>query len=152
MQIRFSISNTNSAGDAMHALDNAENALFHKGDDESRLVLDRIEFLLNHDEAFEDALLDTLIAHRKRVPGTGALIGSKIDLLSVRELEIAERIARGQRNREISQYLGITEGTVKVHLCRMYKRLGIGSRGELMLLLLGGSGEKARMEDDRRVL
>jgi DNA-binding NarL/FixJ family response regulator len=111
------------------------------GEDESRAVLDRIQYLLGHDEGFEDAVLDLLMAHRKRAHGTGNLIGNKIDLLSSRELEIAERIARGQRNREIADYLGIREGTVKVHLCRMYKRLGISSRGELMLLLLNREGQ-----------
>ena len=109
-------------------------------EDESRAVLERIQYLLSHDEGFEGALLDLLMAYRGRLRGEGDLIGNKIDLLSARELEIAERIARGQRNREIAEYLGIREGTVKVHLCRMYKRLGISSRGELMLLLIGRNG------------
>lgn len=123
----------------MLALDNADRQ--QQREDERHRVLDRIEYLLNRDGRFEDAVLDLLMTHRKRVHGTSNLIGHKIDLLSARELEIAERIARGQRNREIAEYLGIREGTVKVHLCRMYKRLGISSRGELMLLLLGPEGK-----------
>lgn len=52
-------------------------------------------------------------------------------LLSRRETEIVDLVCQGLRNKEVAARLGITEGTVKIHLYRIYERLGVGSRVEL---------------------
>jgi two-component system nitrate/nitrite response regulator NarP len=57
--------------------------------------------------------------------------------LSPREKAIAALVARGLRNREIGAQLGMTEGTVKVYLHRVYEKLGVGSRTELAILAKG---------------
>ena len=49
-------------------------------------------------------------------------------LLSRRELEIARMVATGLTNKEIAKALSITEGTVKVHLHKIYLKLNIGNR------------------------
>jgi len=54
--------------------------------------------------------------------------------LAPREKAIAALVARGLRNREIGAQLGMTEGTVKVYLHRVYEKLGVGSRTELAIL------------------
>jgi DNA-binding NarL/FixJ family response regulator len=51
--------------------------------------------------------------------------------LTRRELDIARMVATGARNREIGEKLGISEGTVKMHLHTIYEKLGIGGRVEL---------------------
>jgi DNA-binding NarL/FixJ family response regulator len=51
--------------------------------------------------------------------------------LSERELELVRLASRGLRNKEIAARLGITEGTVKVHLHRVYDKLGLKGRVEL---------------------
>jgi DNA-binding NarL/FixJ family response regulator len=51
--------------------------------------------------------------------------------LTRREIEIARMVATGARNREIGAKLGISEGTVKMHLHTIYEKLGIGGRVEL---------------------
>ena len=53
--------------------------------------------------------------------------------LSKREKAIAGLVARGLRNREIASELGMTEGTVKVYLHRIYEKLGVSSRTELAI-------------------
>lgn len=53
--------------------------------------------------------------------------------LSDREIEVARLAATGHHNREIAEALHITEGTVKVHLHRVYEKLGIEGRVELAL-------------------
>jgi DNA-binding NarL/FixJ family response regulator len=52
--------------------------------------------------------------------------------LTDRELEIVRLLGRGLRNREIGNRLHITEGTVKVHLHRIYEKLGIDGRLALL--------------------
>ena len=53
--------------------------------------------------------------------------------LTARELDIARAIASGLRNRAIAEKLRVTEGTVKVHLHNIYKKLGLDSRLALMI-------------------
>jgi two-component system nitrate/nitrite response regulator NarP len=56
------------------------------------------------------------------------------DLLSGRERAVASLAKRGLRNKEIADELGLTEGTVKVHLHKVFDKLGIRGRTELILL------------------
>ena len=56
-------------------------------------------------------------------------------LLSKREHEIVSRVGEGMKNREIADLLHLSEHTVKNHLFRIYERLGISSRAELILYL-----------------
>jgi len=58
-------------------------------------------------------------------PGRRPAVGS---LLTARERTILDRVARGERNKEIAAALGITERTVKAHLSSIYNKLGVDSR------------------------
>jgi len=55
------------------------------------------------------------------------------NLLTPRELEIVCLVARGARNKSIADTLAISEGTVKIHLHNIYKKLPIDSRLALTL-------------------
>ena len=52
--------------------------------------------------------------------------------LTVREVEIVRLVAQGFRNRKIAEELFISEGTVKIHLHNIFKKLGVQSRSHLM--------------------
>jgi len=54
-------------------------------------------------------------------------------VLTPREIEIVRMVASGLRNRELARRLGVTEGTVKIHLHNIYKKLKVQSRVELVL-------------------
>jgi DNA-binding NarL/FixJ family response regulator len=54
-------------------------------------------------------------------------------LLTPREMEIVQLAAEGLRNKEISERLSITEGTVKIHLHNIYEKLGVTGRTQLIL-------------------
>ncbi|MDW5265936.1 MULTISPECIES: response regulator transcription factor [Acidobacteriaceae] len=58
-------------------------------------------------------------------------------LLSKREEEIVSKVAEGLKNREIGELLYVSEHTVKNHLFRIFGRLGISSRAELILYAYG---------------
>jgi two-component system, NarL family, nitrate/nitrite response regulator NarL len=53
--------------------------------------------------------------------------------LTARELDIVRAIAGGLRNRAIADKLRVTEGTVKVHLHNIYRKLGLRSRLALVI-------------------
>lgn len=61
-------------------------------------------------------------------------LGTK--LLSKREEDVVELLVDGMQNREIAQMLGLSEHTVKNYLFRIYDKLGISTRSELMLYVL----------------
>ncbi len=63
----------------------------------------------------------------------------KIDLvaadavsLTPREREIARLVMQGLRNKEIASELCLCEGTVKIHLHRIFQKLGIKRRTALL--------------------
>ena len=51
--------------------------------------------------------------------------------LSTRERDVFRHAASGLGNRELAQRLAISEATVKVHLTRIFQKLGLRGRGEL---------------------
>ena len=61
--------------------------------------------------------------------------GDGVAALSARELEIAELVAIGQRNREIAETLFLSVRTVEGHLRRIFGKLGITSRTQLATLM-----------------
>jgi DNA-binding NarL/FixJ family response regulator len=54
-------------------------------------------------------------------------------VLTPREIEMVRMVARGLRNKEMSEQLAISEGTVKIHLHNIYRKLKVESRVELIL-------------------
>jgi DNA-binding NarL/FixJ family response regulator len=64
--------------------------------------------------------------------GINAISGDKNTSLSAREKEIVSLIGKGLRNKEIASRLNITETTVKTHLTRIFQKLNIKARSELI--------------------
>ena len=65
-------------------------------------------------------------------------------LLSARELDVVNCLAEGLTNREIAQRLTLTEHTVKNYLFRIFDKLGVSSRVEVVLYALSGGGRAPR--------
>ena len=55
------------------------------------------------------------------------------NLLTPREIEMVGMVARGLRNKEMSQRLANSEGTAKIHLHHIYRKLKVENRVELIL-------------------
>jgi DNA-binding CsgD family transcriptional regulator len=62
----------------------------------------------------------------------------KIKLLTARELQIVELVALGRTNAEIGTELWITENSVKQALKRMFRKLEVSSRTEMVAQLSAG--------------
>jgi len=61
-------------------------------------------------------------------------------LLSARELDVVRCVAEGLSNREIAHRLTLREHTVKNYLFRIFDKLGVSSRVEVVLYALSGNG------------
>ena len=55
-------------------------------------------------------------------------------LLSPRQAQVAAAVARGLSNKAVAAEVGITPGSAKVYLVRIFRRLNVGSRMELARL------------------
>jgi DNA-binding NarL/FixJ family response regulator len=60
----------------------------------------------------------------------------QLDVLSKREQEILALLAKGYLYKEIADQLGITPGTVRVHLHAVYEKLHVSSRTEAVVKYL----------------
>ena len=67
--------------------------------------------------------------------------------LTPREREVAALVAKGMKNREIGETLGIATGTVKIHLMHIFEKTGIRDRFELALQGLRIATEQSRGQD-----
>jgi len=55
--------------------------------------------------------------------------------LTSRELEVLTQVCEGRSNLNIAKRLGITEGTVKIHLSNSYKKLGVENRAQAIRIV-----------------
>ncbi len=62
-----------------------------------------------------------------------------LNLLSKRELEVVRCLAEGLTNREIAEHLKLSQHTIKNYLFRVFDKLGVSSRVELLFMTLSQS-------------
>ena len=53
---------------------------------------------------------------------------AQFDMLTVREAEILDLVARGRRNKAIARDLGLSEHTVRLHVHHIFGKLGVRNR------------------------
>ena len=73
-------------------------------------------------------------------PNVQALNASGVALLSERELQVVRCMAEGLTNREIAERLQLSQHTVKNYFFRIFDKLGVSSRVELLFMTLSQSG------------
>lgn len=65
------------------------------------------------------------------------------DLLTKREHQIVDLVCMGLRNRQIADQCSLTEGTVKIHLNSIFRKLSVTSRAELIVNREGMRSKKS---------
>lgn len=73
-------------------------------------------------------------------PTVRAVDANGLNLLSKRELEVVRCLAEGLTNREIAERLGLSQHTIKNYLFRVFDKLGVSSRLELLFMTLSQAG------------
>ncbi len=74
--------------------------------------------------------LDALIT----MPSVRAVDANGVNLLSKRELEVVRCVVEGLTNGEIGQRLGLSKHTIKNYLLRIFDKVGVSNRMELLFL------------------
>jgi DNA-binding CsgD family transcriptional regulator len=85
------------------------------------------------------------LVRRAAAPPSDAL-----DVLSPREREIALLAVAGLRNRDVAATLGVAESTVKEHLKRTFRKLGVANRQELTRVALVGRPFRREIAETRQ--
>jgi DNA-binding NarL/FixJ family response regulator len=86
-------------------------------------------------------------------PGLAGCLNINGGLLSARETDVVRCVAEGLTNREIAQRLKLTEHTVKNYLFRIFDKLGVSSRVEVVLYAFrnGSSSHVSPMPASRQL-
>jgi DNA-binding NarL/FixJ family response regulator len=61
------------------------------------------------------------------------------DQLTSREAEVAALVSQGLANKAVARKLGVSEGTVKLHLNNIYRKLRVPNRIGLILIAMAKS-------------
>lgn len=91
---------------------------------------DRAEVIL---QAVRLVLSGGSYAPLRLLDGAGARPAARDEALTPRQHEVLECLARGLPNKLIARQLGLTEGTVKVHLMAIFRALDARNRTEAVL-------------------
>jgi DNA-binding NarL/FixJ family response regulator len=67
--------------------------------------------------------------------GTSRRPGANAYNLTERELQVLTQVCEGRSNLNVAKRLGITEGTVKIHLSNSYKKLGVENRTQAIRIV-----------------
>jgi DNA-binding NarL/FixJ family response regulator len=67
--------------------------------------------------------------------------------LTDRQKSVLERLGRGDSNKAIARLLGIREGTVKVHVRQIMRKLGVVNRTQVAIACASGVGAEMRADD-----
>ena len=84
-----------------------------------------------------------LLEALRSVPSCEGIDTGKMSLLSHRELQVAECAAQGHSNKQIAERLDLSEHTIKNYLFRIFEKLGVSNRFELLFLLFKECNTKA---------
>jgi two-component system nitrate/nitrite response regulator NarL len=80
------------------------------------------------------------VAALASAPTVRAVDANGFNLLSKRELDVVRSLAEGLTNREIAERLGLSQHTIKNYLFRVFDKLGVSSRIELLFMTLSQAG------------
>ncbi len=94
--------------------------------------------------------LDVLVRALADSPVVRATNADGLDLLSERELQVVHCLAEGLTNREIAERLHLSQHTVKNYLFRVFDKLGVSSRVELLSMTLTRSSSSSMKSNQNR--
>ena len=104
-------------------------------------MLCRCISVVNEGQVWANSLeLGFLLEALSAVPSLRPANNEALCLLSDRERAVVGCLAEGLSNREIAARLNISQHTVKNYMFRIFEKLGISSRLELLFLVLSGTG------------
>ena len=125
--------------DVVNAISNGADGYLLK-DSDPEILLEHIKRALSGKMVLSEAVTQVLATALRR-PTVKA--PAELNSLTNREHEILSFIAKGLSNKLIARELNISDGTVKVHVKHLLKKLGLRSRVEAAVWMVNQQGGKA---------
>jgi DNA-binding NarL/FixJ family response regulator len=100
----------------------------------SDTLLDAIRRVLEGEVYVPSHLHDKLSVTLSSSIGRGRSVASRYGLTEG-QVRVMELMREGKSNQEIGDLLALTEGTVKVHVSKILRKLGVASRAEAIALI-----------------
>ena len=97
------------------------------------MLLNAIQNVVQGTRWVDPAIVSDLLAHYGKLAPRATRAAKMNFTLSARERQVLSEIVYGGSNREIAERLSISDQTVKHHLTRMFRKVGVSSRLELAL-------------------
>lgn len=99
------------------------------GDD----LLRAVRLAAGGDAVIAPRVLGQLLSRLTRGPTQERAAAQAVSLLTEREREVLQLVARGRNNVEISQDLHVTEATVKSHIGHLFAKIGVRDRAQAVV-------------------
>jgi DNA-binding NarL/FixJ family response regulator len=106
-----------------------------------KVMLDALRQVLAGGTYFPESLIDgaptvSLAAARAANNSQSETARARLDLLTHRQRDVLALVGEGRSNKDIADTLGISEGTVKVHVSAILKALGTTNRTQAALIAI----------------
>ncbi|MBZ9611820.1 two-component system response regulator NarL [Rheinheimera maricola] len=124
--------------DVVNAISNGADGYLLK-DSDPELLLEHIKRSLTGKMVLSEAITQVLASALRR---PAVKPPAELNSLTNREHEILSFIAKGLSNKLIARELNISDGTVKVHVKHLLKKLGLRSRVEAAVWMVNQQGNK----------
>ncbi|KFZ30741.1 transcriptional regulator NarL [Pseudidiomarina salinarum] len=122
--------------DVVAAITNGADGYLLK-DTDPELLLEQIQRAIEGKMVLSEVITEVLATALRRPSRQEP---AKLDSLTNREHEILSLIAKGMSNKVIARELDISDGTVKVHVKHLLKKLGLRSRVEAAVWMVNKQG------------
>jgi DNA-binding NarL/FixJ family response regulator len=102
-------------------------------------LLDAIRRTHRGESLFAPSILARLVEHyvHRRPTDAGAVVRSRLERLTTREIEVLRLIGQGLSNDEIAGHLSIAVKTVKSHISHLLAKLAARDRAQLVIAAYG---------------
>jgi DNA-binding NarL/FixJ family response regulator len=97
------------------------------------LLIEAIKAVAAGDSLLSPSVTRRVIDRMAALPAGGAVLDRRVEVLTTREREVLEQLARGLSNAEIAGVLVIEESTVKTHVKRILMKLGLRDRVQAVI-------------------
>lgn len=97
-------------------------------------LVDAVRMVRSGDALLAPSITRRLVERFASVPSAPAAAPSDLSELTPRELEVLQLLARGLSNAELAAELVLSEATVKTHVARILRKLGLRDRVQAVVL------------------
>lgn len=118
---------------AMEAIDHGARGIITKHF-KGQTMINAIDLIVSGEKFVPSAMTQRALADQDCQIRTTGRMRVSLGGLSEREYEITSLLAKGLNNKQIGNRIGITEGTVKLHLSHVFEKSGARNRADAVRL------------------